>query len=42
MKDNDDALLDVVLIFNGGPLGAKVQNRGFYFCVFTPVDKTLE
>jgi hypothetical protein len=23
-KDNDDALLDVVLMFNGGPLGAKV------------------
>ncbi|CAB4005534.1 Hypothetical predicted protein [Paramuricea clavata] len=22
-KDNDDALLDVVLMFNGGPLGAK-------------------
>ena len=24
MKNNDDALLDVVLMFNGGPLGAKV------------------
>jgi hypothetical protein len=23
-KDNDDALLDVVLMFNGGPLGAKM------------------
>jgi hypothetical protein len=23
-KDNVDALLDVVLMFNGGPLGAKV------------------
>ncbi len=30
MKDNDDALLDEVLIFNGGPLGAKEQNRGLY------------
>jgi hypothetical protein len=24
-KDNDDALLDVVLMFNGGQLGAKVH-----------------
>jgi hypothetical protein len=24
-KDNDDVLLDVVLMFNGGPLGAKVH-----------------
>ena len=23
-KDNDDVLLDVVLMFSGGPLGAKV------------------
>jgi hypothetical protein len=24
-KDNDDVLLDVVLMFNGGPLGTKVH-----------------
>jgi hypothetical protein len=31
-KDNDDVLLDVVLMFNGGPLGAKMYiKRGFLF-----------
>ena len=32
MNDNDDVLLDVVLIFNGGPLGAKecITNRGSF------------
>ena len=27
MKDNDDALLDEVLMFNGGPLGTRVKQR---------------
>ena len=27
MKDNDDALLDEGLMFNGGPLGAKEKTE---------------
>ena len=42
MKNNDDTLLDVVLMFNGGPLGAKVyiykQMFLFKFYVLTGVD----
>jgi hypothetical protein len=30
-KDNDDALLDVVLMFNGGPLGA---NYNYIKCIY--------
>ena len=35
MTNNDDALLDVVLMSNGGPLGAKSYSRHFcYFFLF--------
>ena len=37
VKDNDDALLDVVLMFNGGPLGAKKQ-RFLFKCYATNLE----
>ena len=30
MKDKHDVVLDVVLVFNGGPLGAGEQNARLY------------
>ena len=39
MKDKDDLLLEVVLMFNGGPLGAKQQNGGSYSIFYINVNK---
>jgi hypothetical protein len=42
-KDNDDALLDVVLMFNGGPFGAKGYiERRFLFNTYVPESRHFE
>jgi hypothetical protein len=42
-KDSDDSLLDVVLMFNGGPLGAKGYiERRFLFNTYVPESRHFE
>ena len=40
IKDNDDALLDIVLMSNAGPLGAKMcMKQRFYLDFITNLSK---